>query len=89
MDLVSSMNPFFWADGSSLNSAAEDDWIDVAKSITDDESVNSQQAFQIMYEYVNFHKREFGFEYYWLLDELIEKTHQSPKWRECVDRAME
>jgi len=89
LDIISGMNPFLWADGGSADPAAEKDWADVAKIIAKGESLNPQQAFQAMYGYVKFFKTEFGFDFDWIINGLLEKTHNSPKWLECVAKALE
>ena len=89
IDLLSSMNPFFWTDGRPLNSAAENDWAEAAKKITDGELLDVQQAFQVMREYVKFYKTEFGFNYEWVIADITKKTYKTPKWLECVTAAME
>jgi len=87
LDIISGMNPFFWEDGGAADPATERDWENVAKSIVSGESLDSQQAFQAMYEYVKFYKTEFGFDFGWIMDGLLKKTHNSPTWLECVAKA--
>ena len=86
--LVSDMNPFVFADGGSADPAAISDWGNIAKNISETGDFDTEQAFQAMYEYVNFHKTEFGFDYDWVLAYLANETHKSLKWLECVSKSM-
>ena len=88
LDIISGMNPFFWVDGNSADPAAEYDWAKVAKTVTNADCLSSQQAFQVMYEYVKFFKVEFGFDFDWIMDGLLRKTYNSPDWLNCVAKAM-
>jgi len=89
LDIISSMNPFLWADGGSADPAAEHDWIEVAKNIMTGDQMDSQQAFQVMYEYVKFFKTEFGFDFDRIMEGLLKKTHNDPEWLKCVAAAVE
>lgn len=89
LDIVSGMNPFVWEDESSADPAAERDWEAIANSITIEAYLSPQQAFQIMYEYVKFFKTEFGFNFDWIMEGLLEKTHNDPKWMQCVSKSKE
>jgi len=88
LDIISGMNPFLWADGSSADPAAIYDWAFVAKRITEEEHLSSKQSYYVMYEYVKFFKTEFGFDFDWIMEGLLKKTHNSPEWLNCVDKAM-
>jgi len=87
-DLVSDMNPFLWGDGGSADPAAEDDWEKVAKATVDGGSISPQQAFQVLYNYLKFHTVEFGFNFEWLMEDMLSKTHNTSNWAESVARAM-
>ena len=88
LDIISSMNPHVWVDGNSFDPASEHDWERIAKSIVKEGCLSSQQAFKAMYEYVKFFKTEFGFDFDWVLEGLLEKTHNDAKWIECVETAI-
>jgi|GEM_PF-694979 len=88
LDIISGMNPFLWATGGSADPAAEYDWADVAKTVTNEKVLTKEQGFQIMYNYVEFFITEFGFDFNWILNGLSKKTSNSHDWQKCIDAAM-
>jgi len=87
-DLLGNMNPYLWADGGSADPAAEEDWNNVAKAIKCGTQINPEQAFLLMYEYLNFHKTGLGYDVEWLMNDLAKKPHDTPEWLECITKAI-
>lgn len=86
--LLSNMNPFLWTDGYSADPATYEEWLECAKKIVDGESLDARQTFDVMLEFLKFHKEEFEFAPAWLIDDVTKKTHNSSEWLACVADAM-
>jgi len=84
IDLLSCMNPFFWADGNSLDPATYQDWLNSAKKVTNEEVLDIKQSFQVLLKFLEFHRDEFNYAPEWLIAELVAKTHDDTRWVECV-----
>jgi len=89
LDLLSCMNPFLWKDGGSADPATYEDWLDSAKKITNKEQLNAKQAFQIMLEFLRFHKNEFNYAPEWIITDLEKKTHNNEGWLRCVSKVID
>ena len=87
--LLSSMNPFLWADGGSADPAIYEEWLKCSKKIAVDEPLNAEQTFNVILEFLKYYHDEFEFAPMWLIDDLIAKTCNTPKWLECVSNAMQ
>ena len=89
IDLLSSMNPFLWADGDSADPAIYRDWLDLAKKVTNDKQLDAKRAYQAMIGFLKFYKKEFDYVPEWLIKDLEDEVHNMSKWLECVDTVIE
>ena len=89
IDLLSSMNPFLWSDLNSASPVTYQDWLNCAKILEFEESINSEQAYSLMLEFLSFHYKEFNFVPMWIIEDVKGKTYKTPKWVSCISVAME
>ena len=84
VDLLSCMNPFFWADGNSADPATFDDWQDCAVKAKIEEPLDAERAFNLMLEFLAFHRDEFAYAPQWLIGDVANRTCNSSEWLTCI-----
>ena len=90
--LLGSLNPFVWVDPEPNNPnicstgdpAAWEDWVGIVRKFTNKNQLDSEQAFRIMIEFLKFYKDDFDYAPGWLIEELAGKSHDTPKWLDCI-----
>lgn len=59
--LLSDMNPWLFSDDLSADSAAYDDWLEIAEKIVKNKNINEKEMKLIAIEYVRWFSDEFGY----------------------------
>ena len=87
--LLGGFNPSLFINSNSADSAAWLDWMNSVKKITVEELLTSDEALCTTRAFIDFHKKEFGFDLKWLIEELNSMSANSDKWLKSVKKAVE
>jgi len=87
--MLSSLNPYIYANWITADPAAWEDWIDSVKKITDAEFLTHKEALQASIVFLEFYMTEFGFEIGWILDDIKNMSSDNEIWRSFIKKAIE
>ena len=74
----------FWSDGNSAIPATYEEWENAVKRTTDSEYLESEVAFYAMLDFLRYFKDKVDYDLQWLIDEVMQDSHNSLKWAKCV-----
>lgn len=79
--LLSDMNPWLFSDDLSADSAAYDDWLEIAERIVKNKNINENEMKLVAIEYVRWFSDEFGYNLDNVLNLLTDTSKISDAFR--------
>ena len=86
--LIGGFDPYLFADDTSADPAAWNDWKNVVKRVIRKDCLDLQEVLDATYAFIKFHQDEFGFKLSHVLKKIKSVTTESPKFILCLNWAL-